>query len=160
MGRNVGTHNTLVSEKPAYTNRRAKELLMNVFLSDAGKDGSLAATLASVLAESGVDVWNPDEEIVPGDNWAMKVGKALEAADAMIILLTPETVDSEWLRRQVEYALTTKKYQGMVVPVILGTAAELPDEIPWILLRLDPIWLDRDHPDFTQVVNRVAVLAK
>jgi TIR domain len=51
---------------------------MRVFLSHAQKDSALARRLAGRLTRAGFTVWIPGEEITAGDNWAKKMGKALD----------------------------------------------------------------------------------
>ncbi|MBD0305339.1 MAG: toll/interleukin-1 receptor domain-containing protein [Nitrospiraceae bacterium] len=61
---------------------------MNVYLSHSKSDRYLAKEIASYLkAQRGMDVWLPEEQLLPGDNWAAKVGSVLEDADAMVVLL-------------------------------------------------------------------------
>jgi hypothetical protein len=52
---------------------------MKIFLSHARKDGALAFQLAEELRRVRFTVWLFEDEILPGDNWAKKVGKALVA---------------------------------------------------------------------------------
>ena len=66
---------------------------MKVFLSHARKDASLALRLADRLERAGFDVWT-EFGIVPGKNWARQVGKALDAAELMVLLLTPSAMDA------------------------------------------------------------------
>ena len=46
---------------------------MLVFISHSSKDTSVARQLAHRLSEAGLKVWLPEDEILPGDNWAKKV---------------------------------------------------------------------------------------
>ena len=91
--------------------------------------------LISHLGERGIDVWDAESELTPGDNWNLEMGKALERAKAMIVLLSPASARSENLRREIEYALGSKKFQDRLIPVIVRAT----DHIPWILKRLKPI---------------------
>ena len=77
---------------------------MKVFLSHARKDSDLARQLADHLARAGFVVWSPEEEISPGDNWAKKIGKALDDSELMVILLTPKALESDFLRQDIEFA--------------------------------------------------------
>lgn len=53
---------------------------MNVFISYAPSDRDIADSLADTLSECGLEVWQTDEHVLPGENWAKKVGEALEEA--------------------------------------------------------------------------------
>jgi hypothetical protein len=109
---------------------------MRVFLSHARKDSALARQLADRLTHGGFTVWDPEEEIAPGDNWAKKVGNALESSEWMVILLTPGALRSDWLRHDIEFVLGSKKYDGRVFSVFVGRTLEAGKDVPWILLKL------------------------
>ncbi len=109
---------------------------MKIFLSHARKDSRLAQQLGNQLGQSGFSVWMPEEEITPGDNWAKKVGKALDDSDLMVILLTPNALQSDGVRQDIEFAIGSQKYAGRVFSVFVGPASQLNKAVPWILLEL------------------------
>jgi hypothetical protein len=109
---------------------------MKIFLSHATKDRELAQKLAERLGREGFAVWNAEEQIAPGDNWAKVIGKALDESDLMVILLTPGAMESEFLRKDIEFAISTKKYEGRVFSVFVGPANKASGSVPWILLKL------------------------
>ena len=43
---------------------------MKVFLSHSHADAPLAARVSEALRRSGLEVWDPDLDLLPGDNWA------------------------------------------------------------------------------------------
>jgi len=129
---------------------------MRVFLSHSHKDGELARELVSRLAAEGFRVWD-DAELVPGDNWALAIGKALEESDAMIVLLSPDAARSDSVVREVEYALTSPRYKNRLLPVVVRPTAR----IPWILRKLPLIRLYENPAEGTdRVVEGVRQLAK
>ncbi|MCI0335287.1 MAG: toll/interleukin-1 receptor domain-containing protein [Planctomycetes bacterium] len=130
---------------------------MKIFLSYARKDIALARELAKQLSRVGFDVWNSDEAIAPGDNWAKKIGKALDDSHLMVILLTPKAMESDWLRQEIEYALGSRKYEGRVFTVFAGPVLEAGKDMPWILLRLPHRQVD--HNDFTDAVSEIRAMA-
>jgi hypothetical protein len=127
---------------------------MRVFLSHARKDSALARQLA---ADGGFTVWNPEEEIAPGDNWAKKVGNALESSEWMVILLTPGALRSDWLRHDIEFALGSKKYDGRVFSVFVGPPLEAGKDVPWILLKLPHRQIESAN-DFGDIVTELKAL--
>jgi len=122
---------------------------MKVFLSHAATDQTLARKVSKVLQKSGLDVWDEQSEIFPGDNWAEKIGQALKEANAMVVLLTPAGVKSHSVHREIEYALGEKTYRQRLIPVFVGSPEKFQDEeIPWILRRLKSIRLtETEQPD-------------
>ena len=71
---------------------------MRIFVSCAAKDSDIATRLRGELTEAGFAVWDPAEEISPGDNWAKEMGLALEQSDLMVVLVTRGALESESLR--------------------------------------------------------------
>ena len=82
-----------------------------------------------------LDVWS-DESLGPGENWAEQMAKALGQADAMVVLLTPKSVESKWVRRDVEYALSSPRFERRLVPVVIGAGSgSWLDKAPWVLKK-------------------------
>ena len=99
---------------------------MKVFLSHSHADAPLAARVSAALQRSGLEVWDTDLDVLPGDNWAAAVGRALEESEAMVVLLTPGAINSPNVRREIEYALGAKRYSNRLIPVAVGDRARLP----------------------------------
>ena len=93
---------------------------MQVFISHVPQDRDLARKLADELVHAGVEVWNAEEEIYPGDNWAKKIGQALEQSDAMVAVVSRHALKSGTLRADIQFALTSANYGGRVIPVLDG----------------------------------------
>jgi hypothetical protein len=113
---------------------------VNVFISHAEKDGAYAALLEKALKTAGVRV-SESGNIQPGDNWALKIGKALDEADALVVLLSPDSVASDWVRREIEFALSLPRFKGRLIPVLVRPTRN----VPWILKEL-PQWLETNKP--------------
>jgi len=108
---------------------------MQVFISHSQKDRKLAKELSARLSAAGVMVWLADERVLPGDNLPLEVGKALQRSDAMVVLLSPDAVESRDVRSEIAYALSSPKFEGRVVPVIVKPTKT----IPWLLQTLPMI---------------------
>jgi len=113
---------------------------VNVFISHAGKDQAYAETVGRELTEAGLRVWEPDQ-VQAGENWALEAGKALARADAIVVLLSPESVGSEWVRREIEFAISSPRLKDRLIPVLVRPTRE----VPWILREL-PQWLEARDP--------------
>jgi hypothetical protein len=129
---------------------------MKVFVSHSRSDEGFARELVSRLAAEGFKVWHGDE-VSPGDNWALKVGKALEESDAMVVLLSPDADKSDYVRRDIEYALGSPRYRNRLLSVVVRPTRR----IPWILRKL-PLIRAYEHPEqgTDQVVDGVRHLLK
>jgi hypothetical protein len=127
---------------------------MKVFISYSEADEKWVRLLRSRLSEEGFDVWNSASDIAPGDNWLLKSGRALQTADAMIVLLSPDSAKSDWVRSEIEYALSSPQFRGRVIPLLIKPT----EDIPWILHKLHFI---RATKDVDETISRVvAILQK
>ena len=107
---------------------------MRVFISYALQDKDWANRLVTDLREAGLQVWDPEAEVYPGDNYALQVGKALERANAIVFLVSPDALKSQSFTREMQYAIGEKRFRDRVIPVIVRRTQEMP----WILKRLGP----------------------
>ena len=113
---------------------------MRIFLSYSATDKKIAAELAKSLSKLDYNVWFADQDLLPGDNWSLGIGKALEEADSMVVLVSPASAKSESQSREVQYALASPNYQGRVVSVLVPPINRIPsDSVPWILNKLTVI---------------------
>src|SRR5437879_12300828 len=104
---------------------------MQIFLSYVRSDEAFAKALSSQLERRGFSVWSPGKEVLPGDNVWLRIGEALKKSKAMVVLLSPDSMRSEHVRREIEYALGDPNYEGRLFPVRVRPT----DDIPWILRR-------------------------
>lgn len=105
---------------------------MKVFISHSFTDTKLAKRVADTLREAGFQVWD-DTQILPGENWAESLGKALNESDAMVVLLTPSSIRSSNIAYEVGYALGKQEYKDRLIPVIAAPAEQFESgEIPWV----------------------------
>jgi hypothetical protein len=105
---------------------------MNVFVSHSLEDSEWARKLIARLELAGFEVWDAASRISAGDNWALEIGKALEKADAMIVLISPASAKSQMVQKEIEYALTTERFQNRLIAVVIKPTRKFP----WILERM------------------------
>jgi hypothetical protein len=117
---------------------------MKVFISHSHSqtDEPLVRKITAALQKAGLQVWDERMEIFLGDNWAEKIAQALRESDAMVVLFTPNALDSKWVTHDFTYALGEYRFRNRLVTVLAGSPEELPeDKIPWILRRMKVIKL-------------------
>jgi hypothetical protein len=119
----------------------------NVFISHASEDGEWARKLTDELKRLGLKAWNPSSQVTPGQNWALEVGKALEKSGAMIVLLSPASAKSDSVKREIEYAITSKRFRKSLIPVMLRQTTGFP----WVLSQLQ---FEQGEP--SEVAKRIA----
>lgn len=130
---------------------------MNVFISYAPSDRDIADGLADTLSEYGLEVWQADENVLPGENWAKKVGEALEEADALVVILSADSEGRKNMRREISFAMGNKRFKNKLIPVYRGDRKNIDESgIPWALKERVGIHLDAysDQEDAFEEVAR------
>jgi len=121
---------------------------MKVFVSYSAEDRKVAKELSSQLAEAGYEPWDRAEALFPGDNWALQNGKALQESDAMVVLISPKSMKSDWVRHEIEYALGSPRFKGRLIPVVVKPTKDMP----WILERFPMVQLAQGLPKATRQI--------
>jgi hypothetical protein len=93
-----------------------------VFISYSRKDQRFANKVAKHLTASGISVWQDRLSIEGGEIWADEIGAGILQCKIFLLLLSPDSVDSEWVKKEYTYALASKR---KVIPV-LYKECELP----------------------------------
>jgi hypothetical protein len=112
-----------------------REQGIRVFLSYARSDQQWARRLSAYLDAAGFQVFDPADELLPGDNWSLEIGKALDTSDAMVVLISPAGVSSPWVQREIQYALGSERFQDRLIPVEVEPTKDFPwvlNHLPWI----------------------------
>lgn len=95
--------------------RRPKE----VFLSHAHADSRFLNRLVAVLRSRGIPYWYSKTHLIGAQQWHDEIGRALDRCDWFLIVLSPKATKSEWVKRELVYALNERRYRGKIVPVLL-----------------------------------------
>jgi signal transduction histidine kinase len=99
----------------------------SIFLSHTGADKPFARRLGVELRASGAKVWIDEAEIKLGDSLIEKIGEGIGSCDYLGVILSPDSVVSEWVRREVEIAMNREiKGKRVVVLPLLFRDCELP----------------------------------
>lgn len=86
-----------------------------VFLSHSHHDLGYVKALAEYLQSAGLQVWYSDL-IEYGAEWPREIEEKLDEASALILVVTPNAKESDWVHRELNRALRTEK---PVFPVLL-----------------------------------------
>ncbi|HEX9069310.1 MAG TPA: toll/interleukin-1 receptor domain-containing protein, partial [Ktedonobacterales bacterium] len=104
----------------------------HIFISYARKDSKVADDLQTRLRQRGIEVWVDRSRLVPGAAWPEGLRRAVEGCDAMLVLLSPASLASEFVRREYLHALSLGK---VIIPVVIGKVEAFPEElrdVQWI----------------------------
>jgi TIR domain len=94
---------------------------MAIFISYSHRDADFVDRLAVKLAEQHIHVWLDRLEIRVGDSLIQKIETALQRADAIIVVLSSASVESEWWRRELTGGLVREleEHKILMLPILI-----------------------------------------
>lgn len=106
-----------ITRKPAHKKDRA-----SAFISYSSDDAEFVARLASDLASSGKNVWWDRWEIRVGDSIVEKINNGISRNDYLIVVLSPNSVRSAWVKKELNMGLmrelTTRNV--VILPIVIA----------------------------------------
>ena len=104
-------------------------MFSQVFLSYSRRDEEIMRLIAKFLRSQGIKVWVDNEKLIPGTPvWEDEVENAVRDAVAIVVILSPDSKGSEWVKREMTLA---DQHQKRIFPVLVRG-----DENTSISLRL------------------------
>lgn len=91
--------------------------MLSIFLSHNHSDKPFARRLAERLKAHGVKVWLDEAEMQVGDSLLSKIESAIRECTYLGVILSPRSVSSPWVQREVNMALT-EEIHGRRVKVL------------------------------------------
>jgi len=111
-----------------------------VFLSHSSKDKPIVERIYTDLKRENIGVWFDKWEIVVGDSIIEKIEQGLKHKDYLVIVLSTNSVESEWVKKELSAALMEEiEEKSVVVLPIVIEDCEKP-----LLLK------DKRHADFRE----------
>ncbi len=96
------------------------------FVSYSREDINLQQRIIAELRSRGIGVWVDIENLIPGSPaWEREVERSIRGAEGIIVLLSPDSNDSEWVRREISFAEQNEK---RIFPVLIR--GDEDDSIP------------------------------
>ncbi|HZX91739.1 MAG TPA: TIR domain-containing protein, partial [Rudaea sp.] len=127
--------------------------MADVFVSYARSDKDRVTALVAAIEAEGWSVWW-DPEIAPGQEFDRKIAAELDAAGAVLVIWTPTSVESRWVRGEAREAAD----RGILVPVRLD-AARLPIDVRAIhTTDLDSWNEDPSAPSFQALLRALGTV--
>jgi hypothetical protein len=120
-----------------------------VFLSYVSADKEVAHRIVEELRKQGIRVWFDTYELQPRDSIVKAIEYAISASDYLVVLLSPSSVNSVWVQRELGAALSGELTSRDItlLPVVIADC-----EIPPLLASYQ--FLDL-RTDFDQGVTRL-----
>ena len=134
-----------------------------IFISHASADDEFVADLRKALEAHRLPVWVDSRNLRGGNKLVPEIEKAIEQARHVLVVLSPDTVNSPWVRREIKKALEVEKDRQAdgyhVIPLLLpgitpGALGTWFDEEPLgVKIEIDPGSLSAAMPDLLAAVG-------
>ncbi|HJQ14549.1 MAG TPA: TIR domain-containing protein [Anaerolineales bacterium] len=96
--------------------------MAQIFISYSRKDIGFVRKLAGDLEKAGYDVWWDLTDLRGGDDWLRVIPAAIESSEHFIVVLSPNSAISDWVKKEYTQALSLRK---KIIPLML-TRATVP----------------------------------
>ena len=102
----------------------------HTFISYSRRDAEVMLRIVSYLRGEGLKIWIDNEKLVPGTPiWEREIEKAIDAAYAIVVVLSPDAKESIWVLNELTLA---DEYKKRVFPVLVR--GDFRDSIPFRLV--------------------------
>jgi TIR domain len=105
--------------------------MAKVFISYSRKDIGFVRKLAGDLEKAGYEVWWDLTDLRGGDDWLRVIPAAIESSDSFIVVLSPNSALSDWVKKEYTQALSSRK---KIIPIML-----VPSSVPFALNTINYI---------------------
>ena len=107
---------------------------MKVFISHSSKDKPFVRKLKRDLELNYIDSWLDEDELLPGDSLIEKLNSALKNSTHLMIILSPNSVKSDWVQFELENALQYVEEETLakIIPIHYRKC-EIPEVLKPIL---------------------------
>ena len=104
-------------------------------------------TLQEALTEAKRDAWVDWQDIPPTAEWLKEIDSAIDAAQAVVFIISPDSVASRICSREVTHAVEQNK---RLIPIVCRDVND--KDVPEALARLNWIFL-REQDDFATALK-------
>lgn len=107
---------------------------MKVFISHSRTDKRFVRTLKECLAINNIDIWLDEDQLDLGDSLLTKLEEALNESSHLVIVLSPSSIQSDWVKFELKKALGNNRTGLMqkIIPIKFQEC-EIPENLKDLL---------------------------
>lgn len=107
---------------------------MKVFISHSSKDKKFVRHLKDCLLENTIETWLDEDQLEFGDSLVTKLENALDETSHLVIILSPASIESDWVKFELKKALINQKtgLTQKIIPIKYRDC-KIPDELSDLL---------------------------
>lgn len=130
----------------------AGERKTNVFISYSRQDSVAADRLHAALSARGFNPYLDRHDIAAGEDWKVRLGGLIDAADTMVFLISPDSIASEVCDWEINHAELRGK---RILPVLARDAENVPER----LQRLNYVFMRSPEEEATNLLRLADALS-
>ncbi len=123
--------------------------MTDIFISYAREDRAFVRRLHERLGELDRGAWVDWEDIPPTAEWMNEIYSAIEAADTFVIIISPDSLNSEVCRKEIAHA---EKNNKRLIPLVCRDIDDM--DVPDVLAKINWVFF-RDIDDFETATNKL-----
>src|SRR5919199_577109 len=108
--------------------KNGNNLMTQVFISYSERDRETMEKIRNSLRRESLTVWTNTTDVQTGEDFQSAIDRGIEQTDNLVYLLSPDSVESEYVRKEIEYAVSLHK---RIIPVLVRETP--PESIPLAL---------------------------
>ena len=102
-----------------------------VFVSHSNLYKDFTQHLTVEMARHGMPFWYSQSNILGAQQWHDEIGDALKRCDWFLVILSPNSVQSMWVKRELIFALQQNRFENKIIP-LLYQACDY-ENLSWVL---------------------------
>jgi len=105
--------------------KNGNNLMTQVFISYSERDRETMEKIRNSLRRESLTVWTNTTDVQTGEDFQSAIDRGIEQTDNLVYLVSPDSVQSEFVRKELEYAVSLHK---RIIPVLVRETP--PESIP------------------------------
>lgn len=119
-----------------------QNITYDAFISSSHKDYEISQKITTALRTNGLNIVS-QENIPVGEEFSQSIVNAIEASNVLLVLCTPNSIQSNWVLNEVVFA---SRLQKAILPIIVDKV-KLPLEFDFLVSKYIHIDFDSYNPN-------------
>jgi uncharacterized protein YjbI with pentapeptide repeats len=157
----IGIPDIFLTYRESLSTARRPIQFNSCFISHSSSDADFCRRLHADLQDSGVRCWFAPEDLKVGDRFRVRIEESIRVYDKLLVVLSENSVRSEWVEEEVEAAFERERASGQAVlfPVRLDDAVMTTPEAWAASIRrtrhIGDFRLWKNHDDYQGSLQRL-----
>jgi len=110
--RGCGVSDEFIADVPSLIATQQSQMFDSCFISYSHRDEEFGKHMVARMREANVRVWFASEDVVGGKKTIEQIQQQIEAHDRILVVLSHDSLNSEWVNTEIGIAAKLEKLQG------------------------------------------------